>query len=145
MLLVITCILAGLWVTYPFLKTRMSKLDDGQAFIDKTKIYIGLIAFFVGLWYFVSPSSSPFGGYWGRVDFIGDLLPALFGILSGLLLSSEKLLPYINFSQDSETSNSKKESIQKFLESQDIVIGLGTLIFGLLHIVDLVTGGYPFI
>jgi len=133
--------LAGFLVSFKFLSEKVPALEKVKDIAEKLKIYVGLGAVFVGVWSLFSPYVGADGR---KIDFLGDLVPSVLSIASGLLLATV-VFKYVNFSEDMEKSNTRRSKIQETLEKYSIPIGLATLAFGFIHLIDIIAGGYPLI
>ena len=146
MLLAMMCIFVGFVTSYPFFLEQFKGIAKYRPIFDRlneNKSYIGLVSMGIGLWYFISPTESE--RYWGNLDFIGDLIPSLLCIVVGFFLSQKVLLNYINFSDEEERSKERQLRFGIILEKYGVNLGLGTFLFGIIHIIDVVGGGYPLI
>jgi len=134
-------------VSFNFLEERVSSLIKIKELVMKTRIYVGLVSVFFGIWSFFSPYFAVKASVdiqFGQFSFLGDLIPAVLLTASGLILAS-LALTYVNLSGDLSKSDERKQKIQGLLEKYSTIIGVSTFIAGFLHIIDLVGGGYPFI
>ena len=134
-------------MSFNFLEERVSSLIKIKELVMKTRIYVGLVSVFFGIWSFFSPYFAVKASVdiqFGQFSFLGDLIPAVLLTASGLILAS-LALTYVNLSGDLSKSDERKQKIQGLLEKYSTIIGVSTFIAGFLHIIDLVGGGYPFI
>ncbi len=133
-LLFIICLLAGFIVSYNYLAEKFSQLDQIKDIVNSTRIYIGIAGIIIGFWSIL------------RQDIIYDLFPAIFSIASGLVLATV-VFKYFNLSADHDKSEERKSKIQDALEKYNTLIGFGTLIFAIVHLIDLIvaSGEIPFI
>ena len=142
MLLTLMCLISGFVASYPLILQKYKYLAKIKNILSPHQSRIGVVSIFVGLWFLFSPTQSV--EYWGRLDFVGDLIPSVLAILTGVLLSQD-VLGYVNFSKDPEKSLKRKAKVQDFLDTYSVNIGLGTFLFGIIHLIDIVGDGYPFI
>ena len=138
--------IAGFYVSYDFLEAKISSLVKIKEIVAKTRLYIGFVAVALGVLSFFRPFFTKISGgiELANSPFIGDLIPALLLLASGLIMASV-VFNYINLSDEAAKSEERKNKVQQSLEKYGTVIGIATIIAGVLHFIDLIGGGYPFI
>ncbi|MDH4127716.1 MAG: hypothetical protein OEV44_03105 [Spirochaetota bacterium] len=147
---IISLFLAGFIVSYNFLVDKITELEKVRSLVEKSKLYVGLLSVFMGIWSLFNPyyriviDKNYFEMPFGSVSFIGDLIPSILLIICGVTLASV-VLKYINLSDDSLKSDFRKTKTQELLDKYSFLLGIITFIFGFLHLVDVIGGGYPLI
>ena len=127
-LLFIITLLSGFLVSFNFLAEKFNQLEQVRELVGKSKLYVGITSVIIGIW-------SLLKGY-----IIADLIPASLAIASGLILAGV-VFNYINLSDDPEKSNMKKVTIQENLDKYSLPIGITTMVFSVLHFIDVVSVG----
>jgi hypothetical protein len=120
----LVCVIGGFIMVIPLFMEKHPTLKIIDEKISSYKIIIGLAIMIIGVITFVAP-------YHGRgkilIPFLGDLLPSVFAIFSGLFISIEFL----------ETLKGVKgpfiEKLKNYLNKYQFPIGFGSIFFGLLH------------
>ncbi len=115
-------------MSYPYLSEKFHQLGDIQGIVENSKLYVGIYSVVIGLYSLI------------RGDFYADLIPSLLSICSGLILATV-IFNYINLSKDNNTSDDRKNKIQTALEHYSTPIGLATLLFAIIHLIDIIAGG----
>jgi len=114
-------IVGGAILASDFLETKISFFGSiTEAFKGKanTRLFIGILTFLVGIFKILSVTS-------GDVKIVGDLLPALAGLLTGFGL----LVEYYQTRTDVETEN----SISTLLDKYKHILGSAAILIGILH------------
>ncbi len=118
-------IVSGFILSIPFLVDQNVPLEGAKDATDPFRIYLAIICLLLGL-------INIFGAT--DIFIIGNLLPAIALLLCSIGLS-DKLLKYINFSQDPEKSKIRKEKVNNFIRKSSSLIGILTFIIGILHFI----------
>lgn len=137
MLLGIVCIIAGFFIAFDFFIQWEPRLDKISNLIEKYAKYMGMVAIFFGLWKFFGPdateSINPYVASNGTAvilesqPFIGDFFPAIFVFFGGFSLFPQ-MLNFFNI------EDSTKEKFSQILEKLKLVVGLGNILLGLIHL-----------
>ena len=135
MILGLMAIITGFFVSFDFFTGWEPRLEKVRSYIVNYAKYVGIVAMIIGVWKFFGPDVAKIhdgyqqatGGFEEPQPFIGDLLPALFTFIAGSLLAPQ-ILHAINISD--ETRDKISDNMNKY----KIVIGLGCMAFGLIHL-----------
>ena len=123
LLSVIMNILAGMVLSAGFIDERVSFVSGMKDYFDgkpNAKLTIGVVTFVVGFFKLLSVTR-------GDVPFVGDLLPAVAGLVMGFAL----FLDY--YKSRSTVSSGFVDTAEKILLNNRNVIGLAGIVIGLLH------------
>lgn len=123
LLSVIMNVIAGIMLSAGFIDERVSFVSGMKEFFDgkpSIKVTVGGITFVVGFFKLLSVTR-------GDVPVVGDLLPALAGLVMGLAL----FLDY--YKSRSTVSSTFVDGAEKVLLNNRNVIGLAGIVIGLLH------------
>ena len=120
----LVCLIGGFVMIMPLFMEKHPTLKIIDEKISSYKIIIGLAILIIGIITFIVP-------YHGRgkplIPFLGDLLPAVFAMITGLFISIEFL----------ETLKGVKgpfiEKLKNGLKKYQFPLGFGSIFFGLLH------------
>ncbi len=121
----IVCLIGGFIIIMPLFMEKHPVLQVVDEKLSSYKIIIGLAILIIGAIKFI----VPYHGGSGKplIPFLGDLLPSLFAILTGLFVSVEFL----------ETLKGVKgpfiDKVKNGLSKYQFPIGFGSIFFGLLH------------
>ena len=120
----LVCLIGGFIIIMPLFMEKNPILKVVDEKLSSYKIIIGLVILIIGAIKFIAPyhgSGKPL------IPFLGDLLPSLFAILTGLFVSVEFL----------ETLKGVKgpfiDKLKTGLSKYQFPIGFGSIFFGLLH------------
>ena len=127
----IVCIISGIMVNLDLLTEKFQQMQGFKETGDKIKPIMGIIALFFGILNLIHPD-YPYGSIRGSLAFIGDLIPAVLLITTGLLLANN-VLNYINLSADPTTSEARKSQLNDFLEKIKLPLGIAVAVFGIIH------------
>ncbi len=123
LLSVIMNILAGMVLSAGFIDERVSFVSGMKDYFDgkpNAKLTIGVITFVVGFFKLLSVTR-------GDVPFVGDLLPAVAGLIMGFAL-------FLDYYKSRSTATSGfVATTEKLLLNNRNVIGLAGIVIGLLH------------
>ncbi len=118
-------IVSGFILSIPFLVDQNVPLQGAKDATDPFRIYLAVICLLLGF-------INLFGA--SDIFLIGNLLPSIALILCAIGLS-DKLLKYINFSEDPEKSTQRKEKVKSFITKSSALIGILTFIIGIIHFI----------
>ena len=120
----LVCLIGGFIIIMPLFMEKNPVLKVVDEKLSSYKIIIGLVILIIGAIKFIAPYH---GGGKPLIPFLGDLLPSLFAILTGLFVSVEFL----------ETLKGVKgpfiDKLKTGLSKYQFPIGFGSIFFGLLH------------
>ena len=126
LLTVLTTILAGLALATGFLSDRFERFSEYTDFMGNTvyRIVLGAVSILIGI-------INLFPSYTCDIAVLGDLLPSLAGIVTGILLIAE----YISSRKSEEVSKTAElaEKVEKFSGPYLTVVGIASVIIGILH------------
>lgn len=145
-LLVIVCIVAGFMVSFNYITQKVPSIENFRGLIESTRFYVGLTSVILGIINLIYPYSIGVTKMqiFAELPFLGDLLPSIAAIASGIFLW-KGILAYVNFSKDPQLSDERKIAVENFLDMKDDYLGLITIALGIIHIIDLAAGGIPLI
>ena len=128
LLTVLTNILAGLALAGGFLSERFERFSEYTDFMDNSmyRVVLAGVSILVGI-------INLFNTYEGDIGFIGDLLPSLSGIITGVLLIAEYISNRREGAQDKATELAEK--VGSFSGPYLTIVGVSAIIIGILHAV----------
>ena len=126
LLTVLTTVLAGLALATGFLSDRFERFSEYTDFMGNSvyRIVLGGVSVLVGI-------INLFPSYTGDIAILGDLLPSLAGIVTGILLIAE----YFSSRRTEEDSKTVDiaEKVEKISGPYLTIVGISSVIIGILH------------
>ncbi len=126
LLTVLTTVLAGLALATGFLSDRFERFSEYTDFMGNSvyRIVLGGVSVLVGI-------INLFPSYSGDIAILGDLLPSLAGIVTGILLIAE----YFSSRRTEEDSKTVDiaEKVEKISGPYLTIVGISSVIIGILH------------
>ncbi|MCD6342363.1 MAG: hypothetical protein J7L76_01100 [Spirochaetaceae bacterium] len=126
LLTVLTTVLAGLALATGFLSNRFERFSEYTDFMGNPvyRIILGGVSVLVGI-------INLFPSYTGDIAVLGNLLPSLAGIVTGLLLIAE----YFSSRRTEEESKTVDiaEKVEKFSGPYLTIVGISSIVIGILH------------
>ena len=128
LLTVLTNILAGLALAGVFLSERFERFGEYTDFMSNSwyRVILGAISLLVAVINF-------FPAYEGDIAILGELLPSLAGLATGILLLAE----FVNSrrTEDANKTVEIAEKVETFSGPYLTVVGIASVIIGILHAV----------
>lgn len=127
LLTVLTNILAGLALASGFLSERFERFSDYTDFMENStyRVVLAGASILVGI-------INLFSTYKGDIAVLGDLLPSLSGIITGILLVAEFISQRREGAQDKAAELAEK--VGSFSSPYRTIVGVSAIIIGILHI-----------
>jgi len=126
LLTVLTTVLSGLALATGFLSNRFERFSEYTDFMGNPvyRIILGGVSVLVGI-------INLFPSYTGDIAVLGDLIPSLTGIVTGILLIAE----YFSSRRTEEESKTVDiaEKVEKFSGPYLTIVGISSIIIGILH------------
>ena len=120
----LVCIIGGVIMVLPLFMEKHPGVKVVDERLSPYKIIIGLAILIIGVINFIVPFH---GGEKLLIPFLGDFIPSIFAMLTGLFISVDFL----------ETLKGVKgpfiEKLKSGLSKYQLPLGLGSIFFGLLH------------
>lgn len=120
----LVCIIGGVIMVLPLFMEKHPRAKVVDERLSPYKIIIGLAILIIGAITFIVPYH---GGVKPLIPFLGDLVPSIFAMLTGLFISVDFL----------ETLKGIKgpfiEKLKSGLSRYQFPLGFGSIFFGLLH------------
>ena len=126
LLTVLTNVLAGLALATGFLTDRFERFSEYTDFMSNGvyRIVLALVSLLIGF-------INLFPTYSGDIAVLGDLLPSLAGIATGILLITEYLSS--RKSEDESKTFELAEKVEKFSGPYLTIVGVASVVIGVLH------------
>ncbi|MCK5736966.1 MAG: hypothetical protein KAH21_10830 [Spirochaetaceae bacterium] len=128
LLTVLTNVLAGLALATGFLSERFERFSDYTDFMGNSvyRIILAAVSLLVGI-------INLFPTYTDDIAVLGDLLPSLAGIITGILLITEYLSSRKSGNESKTTGLAEK--VEKISAPYLTIVGIASVIIGILHAV----------
>ena len=128
LLTVLTTVLAGLALATGFLSDRFERFSDYTDFMGNSvyRIILGAVSILIGI-------INLFPSYTGDIAILGDLLPSLAGIVTGILLLSEYFSS--RKGEDDSKTVGLADKVEKISGPYLTIVGIASVIIGILHAV----------
>lgn len=126
LLTVLSTILAGLVLAGDFLSRRFMRFTEFFEFMDNAiyRIVLGIVSILIGL-------INLFPNFDGDIVILGNLLPTLTGLISGVIL----IASFITAQKDNNESTvaSIADKVDHFSSPYLTVVGIASICAGILH------------
>ncbi len=126
LLTVLTNVLAGLALATGFLTERFERFSEYTDFMGNSvyRIVLAVLSLLIGI-------INLFPTYSGDRAVLGELVPSLAGIVTGILLITE----YISSRKREDESKTTElaEKVEKFSGPYLTIVGIASVIIGILH------------
>lgn len=128
LLTVLTNILAGLALASGFLTERFERFSEYTDFMVNPvyRIVLAGVSILIGI-------INLFTSYPGDIAVIGDLLPSLAGIITGVLLVTEFITS--RKTEDEDKATEIAEKVGAFSGPYLTIVGVSSVVIGILHAV----------
>lgn len=128
LLTVVTNVLAGLALANGFLQQRFDRFADYTGFMANKvyRVVLGAITFLIGI-------ITLFQAYPNQGVIIGDLLPALSGLITGFLLVAEFVAKRGDSDAASDPAAGLAKKVESFSGPYVAIVGLAAVVLGVLH------------